>query len=52
MNNTMIALIRYFQSDEKPVTHVEFKSFWQSLTVTDKIYFVNVDLETGLMPTD
>lgn len=51
-NNSMVTLISYFQSDYKSVTLEEFQQFWNSLSFEEKMYFVTVDLQTGLMPTE
>ena len=40
-------LIRYFSTDENPVTEWEFLIFWASLTEKEKFYYRRVNLETG-----
>jgi hypothetical protein len=51
-NNTMIKIIRYFQSNENHLTSTEFKKFWESLNVEERKYYLSVDLETGLVAKD
>lgn len=46
--NNIMDIVRYFQSDEKPLTYTEFTEFWNSLDFYELRYFYYVDLETGL----
>lgn len=48
LGNRNSMLIRYFSTDEKPVTEYEFLVFWSSLTIREKDYYRRVDLNTGL----
>lgn len=48
--NTFIELIRFFRTDENPLTSTEFHNFWESLTNEEKEYYTYVNLETGLLP--
>lgn len=47
--NSVAMLSKFFGTREKPMTGPEFREFWQSLTVDEKDYYRNVDLETGLI---
>jgi hypothetical protein len=46
--NSTMSIVRYFQSNEKPVDYEEFNEFWDSLTSEEMYYYFYVDLETGL----
>jgi len=48
MSNTTSELIKYFGENQK-VTLLEFREFWESLTLEDKQYYKSVNLQTGLV---
>lgn len=48
MENTLVLIGQYFDSEEKPMVMGEFAEFWSSLTSEERTYYKNVDLETGL----
>jgi len=50
VTNSFVMLINYFSEGTRPVKRDEFRDFWGSLSMDERDYFRNVDLETGLTP--
>lgn len=50
--NSYMALMIFFSSEKKPLSHVEMDEFWNSLTPSEKHYYMCADIgdmKTGLM---
>lgn len=49
--NSIARLRMYFEIDSKPLGNTEFRDFWESLSVNEKVYYRSVNLKTGTLPS-
>jgi hypothetical protein len=47
--NSVVALVRYFAKDARPVERWEWMAFWMPLSSSERDYYRHVDLTTGLI---